>query len=115
MTTDRELAWYVLRQFGDRRWPRPGSFYESLVDTIARADPTNTALLALGFPRLVAMVDTAQNDPEGMASLVGISEGTAESATLPSITCPVCQMTSHNPDDVREGYCGNCLDWTTPR
>ena len=30
----------------------------------------------------------------------------------PSITCPVCGMTSHNPNDVREGFCGNCQDWT---
>ena len=32
-----------------------------------------------------------------------------------SITCPRCGMTSHNPNDVREGYCGNCHDWTSPR
>lgn len=30
----------------------------------------------------------------------------------PSITCPVCHMTSYNPNDIREGYCGNCHDWT---
>jgi len=29
-----------------------------------------------------------------------------------SITCPVCDMTSYNPNDIREGYCGNCHDWT---
>jgi hypothetical protein len=23
-------------------------------------------------------------------------------------TCPECKMTSHNPDDVANGYCGNC-------
>lgn len=23
-------------------------------------------------------------------------------------TCPVCDMTSHNPDDVASKYCGNC-------
>ena len=28
------------------------------------------------------------------------------------ITCPRCGMTSSNPNDVREGYCGNCHDWT---
>jgi hypothetical protein len=27
-------------------------------------------------------------------------------------TCPKCGMTSHNPNDEREGYCGNCHDWT---
>lgn len=27
-------------------------------------------------------------------------------------TCPRCGMTSHHPDDVREGYCSNCHRWT---
>lgn len=27
-------------------------------------------------------------------------------------TCPLCGMTSHNPKDAREGYCGNCHRWT---
>lgn len=30
----------------------------------------------------------------------------------PSITCPRCGRTSHNPIDVRERYCGVCHDWT---
>jgi hypothetical protein len=29
-----------------------------------------------------------------------------------SITCPRCGRTSQHPDDVREGYCGACHDWT---
>jgi hypothetical protein len=29
-----------------------------------------------------------------------------------AFTCPRCGMTSHNPNDAREGYCGNCHDWT---
>jgi hypothetical protein len=37
-----------------------------------------------------------------------------KSLTAPSITCPVCGMTSYNPNDVREGYCGNCHAWTGP-
>ena len=31
-----------------------------------------------------------------------------------SFTCPRCGMTSYNPNDIREGYCGNCHDWTSP-
>jgi hypothetical protein len=31
---------------------------------------------------------------------------------LPHITCPVCNMTSHNPHDVRWGYCGKCQTTT---
>lgn len=30
-----------------------------------------------------------------------------------SITCPECHMTSYNPHDIAEGYCGNCHAWTT--
>lgn len=69
----RELAWYVLRQFGDLRWPKAGSFYESLVDTCARADPTNLARLAQGFPTLTFMVRLAQNDEGGMALLEALA------------------------------------------
>jgi hypothetical protein len=35
-----------------------------------------------------------------------------ERAEQGSITCPRCLMTSYNPNDIREGYCGNCHDWT---
>ena len=31
-----------------------------------------------------------------------------------SVTCPVCRRTSHHHDDIREGYCGFCHDWTSP-
>lgn len=26
----------------------------------------------------------------------------------PSYTCPVCKMTSYNPNDIQHRYCGNC-------
>jgi hypothetical protein len=43
-------------------------------------------------------------------------EREAEAATsAPSITCPRCSRTSYNENDIREGYCGACHDWTTPR
>ncbi len=31
---------------------------------------------------------------------------------LTAFTCPRCGRTSWNPNDAREGYCGNCHDWT---
>lgn len=31
------------------------------------------------------------------------------------ITCPRCGRTSYHPEDIKEGYCGACEDWTTPR
>lgn len=34
-------------------------------------------------------------------------------ATPPtSFTCPRCDRTSYNPNDIREGYCGACHNWT---
>lgn len=30
------------------------------------------------------------------------------------ITCPRCGMTSHNPNDVWHGYCGQCHEYTSP-
>lgn len=27
-------------------------------------------------------------------------------------TCPRCGASSAHPRDIREGYCGNCHDWT---
>lgn len=35
-----------------------------------------------------------------------------ERGTEPLFKCPRCGMVSHHPDDVREGYCGACHDWT---
>ena len=32
--------------------------------------------------------------------------------TRPSFTCPRCRSVSYNPNDIREGYCGRCHDWT---
>lgn len=31
------------------------------------------------------------------------------------IICPVCNSVSAHPVDIKEGYCGRCHDWTTPR
>lgn len=28
-----------------------------------------------------------------------------------SITCPHCDMTSYNPNDIAERFCGNCRIW----
>lgn len=29
-----------------------------------------------------------------------------------SFTCPRCALTSHNPEDAGQGYCGACHFWT---
>lgn len=41
--------------------------------------------------------------------------GTKRMTDQPSITCPECGMTSYNPNDIREGYCGNCHAYTSAR
>ena len=35
-------------------------------------------------------------------------------SAVPAAACPRCGMTSAHPDDIRQGYCGNCHDWTSP-
>jgi hypothetical protein len=32
-----------------------------------------------------------------------------------TIRCPACHRVSHHPEDVRQGYCGACHAFTTPR
>lgn len=32
----------------------------------------------------------------------------------PPFVCPVCGRTSYNPNDRKEGWCGNCQDYTAP-
>jgi hypothetical protein len=41
--------------------------------------------------------------------------GPLEPVLQPSITCPRCGRTSYNLNDIREGYCGNCHDWTSAK
>lgn len=31
---------------------------------------------------------------------------------MKTFTCPRCGAASVHPDDIREGYCGRCHDWT---
>lgn len=52
----------------------------------------------------------------GMARVLdeyGSRARVAMTAAATGITCPVCGRISHHPDDVREGYCGACHDWTS--
>ena len=54
----------------------------------------------------------------GLDSVTALSERVSERRrrrerdAIPSITCPECGRTSRHPDDVREGYCGDCRDRT---
>lgn len=42
-----------------------------------------------------------------------IDEAEAARQKQPHITCPECQMKSYNPNDIKQGYCGNCHWWTS--
>jgi hypothetical protein len=57
----------------------------------------------------VLVVISARNDistPELVAKLQA-------AYGIPALfTCPKCGRTSHNPNDLVEGYCGACHDWT---
>lgn len=68
----REEAGHVLAHFGAGGMVG-GAFSMDLVMLIARADPTNRARLALGFPGYVAAVHLAQNVEGGTAKLQRIA------------------------------------------
>jgi hypothetical protein len=87
---------------------------------IAFRDGDQGISLPMGFASVEeaqAFIDSGQRPrvdyhQECQMMLVLGSERVAK--TYPSITCPRCAMTSYNPNDIRQGYCGNCHDWTQP-
>lgn len=86
---------------------------------LAAAD--KTAGLTLGelreFLRLadrVAMPDTAPlTCTDGWLERHPIPTLEVHRDTVTSITCPRCNRTSHHPDDIAQGYCSHCHDWTS--
>jgi hypothetical protein len=57
----------------------------------------------------------ASRDDSRWAKLARELNGHAPAVEPPGFTCPRCGRTSHHPDDIREGYCGACHDWTGRR
>lgn len=53
--------------------------------------------------------------PEQLAAVIEPPTRPLAIAGRLSLTCPRCGMTSYHPDDVEQGYCGRCHDWTVPR
>lgn len=51
----------------------PGSFIESLIRTMSRADPHNLTKLASAFPEYAMCVHIAKNTPDGMADLLAMA------------------------------------------
>lgn len=97
-----EIANHVLAHFG-RGGYEAGSFTQQLIALIARADPSNTARLALGFPAYVAAVVGMQNDPDGAAWLTKLA------AAEGPVGCRSCGGTA-GPYDLTTGLCEDCLD-----
>ena len=62
------------------------------------------ALVAAPVPDLEVRVISVEPTPPRIASRLPIS-----------ITCPQCGRTSYNPEDIAQGYCGGCHDWTSAR
>lgn len=65
---------------------------------IAHARRTSAQLYYLDKPvTLAEAVEQLPRDPAGVSC-----------EQVPGYTCPRCGRTSHNPNDVRERYCGAC-------
>lgn len=71
-----EVAAHVLCHYGAGGY-RAGSFTMALIEVIARADPQNRALLALGHPAYVAAVNLIDRTTDGVAKLSEIAGAVA--------------------------------------
>lgn len=70
---DTETAGHVAHFYDHREGYQPGSFITALIKTIAAADPSNRARLALGFPGYVGAMTACTDHPGGLARVVELS------------------------------------------
>lgn len=79
---------------------------------VAKSDAEHRQALRDGIPDLVRAWELWQS----MAPTPTAAEFLAELDRAPTpvagFTCPRCRRTSHHPDDIRNGYCGACHDYT---
>ena len=61
---------------------------------------------------LPARMEAVRTALDGVLADLGFPELHFTFEPTAAFTCPRCGRTSHNPDDLREGYCGACHDWT---
>lgn len=59
-----------------------------------------------------AVLDTTQTGGTFTWDGARLGQRPPDRAELPSITCPVCDMTSFHPMDRQEGWCGHCHGYT---
>lgn len=79
--------------------------------TIARASAESTPPERIEiYPRgAITVPDPAGGEPLSYyLRTIDPVNGIAQYSTSPSITCPTCGRTSHNPNDIARRYCGNC-------
>lgn len=97
--------------------PKPRPDHTAIVPNRPTVDRLITALLDSGE---IFTVEPSPTQPEVwhfgiFNSAVPLITKIFDIQEVETITCPQCGRTSANPNDVREGYCGHCHDWTTPR
>jgi hypothetical protein len=64
--------------------------------------------------QFLEMLERAEHmtSPDSMVVMYHRDSNPDDRKEEPNITCPVCGMTSYNPNDIEQGFCGNCHDWT---
>lgn len=72
------------------------------------------------FCRLLAHVVTGdkmgpETDPKVLRLLLAEAGARLVAPLCGKFRCPRCGITSSNPTDLAEGYCGACHDWTAWR
>ncbi|MER7953893.1 hypothetical protein [Streptomyces sp. NPDC096030] len=72
---DRETARHVLWMYGHEGGLQPGVFTQRMFGAISAASIQSKRKLANEFPELVAAIDLACLDPEGIAKLQQIASG----------------------------------------
>ena len=65
-----EVACDVLGYFGNEHGWQGGSFSQALMSTYGKADQSNRARIALGFPYIAEAMRLAMDTPDGIAVLV---------------------------------------------
>lgn len=71
------------------------------------------AMIDMVEGKVRAQIAKAEDEDMVVVSIATLEDGRVVTpATVPSFKCPRCGATSYNPDDIANGYCGACRDWT---
>ncbi|UAK38362.1 hypothetical protein K8O93_00750 [Gordonia bronchialis] len=65
----RWVLWFFNGSNEGERATRPGGFYEQLIVTMCKADPTNLSRLYLAFPEVAQCVSMAKYAVDGLERL----------------------------------------------